>query len=1125
MAGDINTIRYMQEIVRQIQQKTGHHHHHHHHHRPSHFDDGQVRKNSRRKSHQDKKVSLTLTKADFDILRQWDWEDRKKRLESWRDAQRRSLDEDQKRNKNEREKTRASLQEQDKFILKKELESLTKRRIRKDDPQNRKFSDSKSKGLKHKRAGSRRNSTRSIGGASQGPQRRSFHHQQAMNRINEHLDQIQDKERANQLRKTFGRGWEPGGLRQPPPPRSVSQTTIATTTTLPAVSSFTSFASAATTVRHRTHHHHHHKARSPAETQEEHAPTPPTGWGSSVSQSSINSVTSADSITETELFEHLKSKSSGWVGEGDSKTTNKTKESFTDSSQSSEVKLYEKPIFPIERQETCFGSIKFVERSALDPLTKKNKGFDFYMTIGDDALGLGMGKTRNFKIKFFQPGGPGIGRKRIPGKKLSDKGGKKHEDGDDSDEDAPKIIKNFHQFPQVLGDKEAVKKMNELETMLHEIPGMSVGYSIEVQAVSRVPSDVEQAGEHVSRRQGFSRAPRRIWYTPLPLTNKKYYRTNWKKIKHDVRKRMKAKNYWPKLWIAFEQSHPQQLHDLIKAKLTVQQFDELGFKKTFDWKQGRHPDYVDWILEDIVPHQGSYYYNGTTEPVRRGSFEEKDFPLKDWFLKPPRYIQDSPVSPPFDQYDFCGYGDRQKPFFLAFTLPREILHYYAPPNKIETFFRQIPKPPYAFPGYTFKRWLHYPLEQKLPQYYPFPKRFMSWTRGLIGNKIQLTSSAFMLDDPHMKKIDLKYNVWHDPCATRYTKRRDIMDRAWELGFINSKGEVTCTMKEFNQNRLFLREYDFLEEALRRWNIKWTDRQRHNRLTKDTNYDNLDWETRNLEWAIRLERCKKYRKARDEAEAKRAKELRERFETALVKAAEYREKIRSDLIEKTKKKRKRHMVKRKTMAASHFNQKFLLQFRYKYDQRCAKQKRRQHYLNKIADKMEKQRDSWDKRIEFHQQKVLEMKEMQMRLEQELKKKSKKYFDKNVNMWENLPQVIARRKEREGRQQRLAYKYGMIWLETVRKRKARLEDPRHLSHWTKNNHLDRTVRYVRVKSGYGPDTRKTVDFSSFNISMSGYELSEVDTPPDGEEEQESEMSNEEDEVDQYEPGNGYDADEET
>ncbi|ODM94366.1 Fibrous sheath-interacting protein 2, partial [Orchesella cincta] len=1137
---------------RQIQEKHGIHHHQHHHdhaphhhHRASHPEDGSRRNvrptgKSRRShgSHPDKKVSLTLTKADFDILRQWDFEDRKKRLESWRDAQRRSTDASKNDPKNEKEK-RESGQEQDKLILKRELEGLTKLRIRRpDEPHHAhgKGSDSKSKGPRHKRAfGSRRLSTKSGTMPDQLLNRQSRQQQQAlaaMDRINEQLEKVQDKARAAQLRKTFGRGWE-GRTSRGSVQRSLSQVTVAATPTptLPATSSYTSVAS---TLRHRRHHHRGRDIGNARSEMEEIGPTP-TGWGSA-SLSSITSLTSVDSITEADIFERMKSKASMMVGEGDSKTT-KPNESFSGSGsdESSVIKLYEKPILPVECQETCFGSIKFVERSALESLTKKNKGFDFYMSIGDDALGLGMGKAKHFKIKFFKPGGPGVGRNHQPGRKVSDKKSS-HEHDDDSDENAPKILKNLKQLPQVLDNKEAVKKMNELETALHEIPGINAGYNVQVQQISRLPSDAEVGeGEHISKRQGFSRAPRRIWYTPLPLTNKKYYRTNWKKIKYDVRKRMKAKNYWPKMWIAFEQSHPKQLYDLIKAKMTVQQFDELGFKKTFDWKQGRHPDYVDWILEDIVPHQGSYYYKGTEEPIRRASFEDKDFPLKDWFLKPPRYIQDSPVSPPYDQYDFCGYGDRAKPFFLAFTLPREVLHYYAPPNRIETFFRQIPKPPYAFPGYTFKRWLHYPLEQKLPQYYPFPKRFMSWTRGLIGDRIQYTSTNFLLDDPNLHKIDLNYNVWHDPNATRYTRRRDVMDRAWELGFINNKGEVTCTMREFNQNRLFLRDYDWLEEALRRWNIKWTDRQQHNRLTKDTNYDNLDWDSKNKEWAVRLQRCKEHRKARDEAEEKRSKELRERFDTALEKAAAQRELIRSNLVNKAKKKRKQQIVKRKTMAANHLNHKFLLQFRYKYQQRIAKQNRRLYYLNKIADKMEKQRDSWDKRLEFHQRKVLEMKEMQMRLEQESKTKSKKYQDKHVTMWQNLPEVIARRKEREGREHRLAYKYAMIWMENVRKRKERLEDPAHLSHWTKGQHLERTVRYVRRKSGYvhaddfffnafqlfkeldflkRPTSRRSLELT-FQNRMSGFELTEEESP------EESELSNGEEE-DRYEHGNGYEAD---
>lgn len=118
-----------------------------------------------------------------------------------------------------------------------------------------------------------------------------------------------------------------------------------------------------------------------------------------------------------------------------------------------------------------------------------------------------------------------------------------------------------------------------------------------------------------------------------------------------------------------------------------------------------HPDYVDWILEDMVPHPGQYYYDDQTA-VRRASHESSDFKVADWFVKPPKYDPDSPLSPPFDQFDFCGYGNREKSYFLSFTLPREILyatwciHIRIFPMKI--YFLKLSLKNYAFVLQNFK---------------------------------------------------------------------------------------------------------------------------------------------------------------------------------------------------------------------------------------------------------------------------------------------------------------------------------------------------------------------------------------------------------------------------------------
>lgn len=236
------------------------------------------------------------------------------------------------------------------------------------------------------------------------------------------------------------------------------------------------------------------------------------------------------------------------------------------------------------------------------PLKKRPSRQSLYKTHSLESWGEGEGQ-----ITFFKPGGPQLGRsERILERKKAERQKKVQDEEKRKDEEAVaarhreealrvKVVQDVKKIVKTLNEAETksyARSLVEFEEDLMKIPGVAPGFKTEGQQLSKAPTSAETApadgtkGQGPSKRNQFTRPPRRVWYTPLPLTVKRYYRTNWKKIRFDVRDQMREKNFWPKLWINFEESHPKMMFELIHAKLAVKQFDEHGFKRVFDWGRG-----------------------------------------------------------------------------------------------------------------------------------------------------------------------------------------------------------------------------------------------------------------------------------------------------------------------------------------------------------------------------------------------------------------------------------------------------------------------------------------------------------------------------------------------------------
>ncbi|XP_038171795.2 fibrous sheath-interacting protein 2-like [Arvicola amphibius] len=73
----------------------------------------------------------------------------------------------------------------------------------------------------------------------------------------------------------------------------------------------------------------------------------------------------------------------------------------------------------------------------------------------------------------------------------------------------------------------------------------------------------------------------------------------------------------------------------------------------------------------------------------------------------------------------------------------------------------------------------------------------------LSEKLYRPSFAFNLSDPYCKLMETTYKSLHDPHLKSYFKRKDILKKLRQGGYITSNNKVVCSLKELNKYRQYL----------------------------------------------------------------------------------------------------------------------------------------------------------------------------------------------------------------------------------------------------------------------------------------------------------------------------------
>ncbi|OBS64955.1 hypothetical protein A6R68_06508, partial [Neotoma lepida] len=90
----------------------------------------------------------------------------------------------------------------------------------------------------------------------------------------------------------------------------------------------------------------------------------------------------------------------------------------------------------------------------------------------------------------------------------------------------------------------------------------------------------------------------------------------------------------------------------------------------------------------------------------------------------------------------------------------------------------------------------------------------------ISEKLYRPSFGFNLSDPYCKLMETTYKSLHDPHLKAYFKRKDILKKLRQGGYITSNNKVVCSLKELNKYRQYLTtlKIDFERNYLREQKI-------------------------------------------------------------------------------------------------------------------------------------------------------------------------------------------------------------------------------------------------------------------------------------------------------------------
>ncbi|XP_069697774.1 uncharacterized protein [Periplaneta americana] len=221
------------------------------------------------------------------------------------------------------------------------------------------------------------------------------------------------------------------------------------------------------------------------------------------------------------------------------------------------------------------------------------------------------------------------------------------------------------------------------------------------------------------------------------------------------------------------------------------------------------------------------------------------------------------------------------------------------PTKIDELISSVKKPRGGVPKNGLPAWDQMALSSKLPMC-KMPQGIVVFSRNKIGRKLWKTGKdkKFSIYDPNCIEVGYKYNALHDEHLRSFFSRRANRDFMLKMGLINKKGEVICTLKEFNEYRRHLNKIHVLDiekEIARKREI-----EKENQLLlmmKKFAFQDLE---SSIKKSINLKQTK-------DIKEKRKREAEEREQSCVLRRKRYTERV-NKLAKRREEERKERILK-------------------------------------------------------------------------------------------------------------------------------------------------------------------------------------------------------------------------
>lgn len=162
----------------------------------------------------------------------------------------------------------------------------------------------------------------------------------------------------------------------------------------------------------------------------------------------------------------------------------------------------------------------------------------------------------------------------------------------------------------------------------------------------------------------------------------------------------------------------------------------------------------------------------------------------------------------------------------------------------------------------------------------------------------------------------------------------------------------------------------------------------------------------MEWVKRLERCKMQAKLINDEQQKKFRLMVERTQRKLDEAQRRKMKEREEQVERARKKQSASVKRRQTLFQLEAARKYLVKRKNEWKDHKAQNYRKLYYLEKVADKAEKQSETWKRHLVYQKQRVANVKFLEMELEKDFRRRTQEHKKKMKREWGSIRKLCGK-----------------------------------------------------------------------------------------------------------------------